>query len=96
MYKASTSKDRIHRAVTWELMGYDHMAPVCGSHRSEPTSVMPSGYNCPDCLRITPGLQLRGQLEAALSNIDVLSVPECVRAGLQEIAAQLGIEQNPD
>ena len=92
----STSKDPIHRAVTWELAGYEYMNPVCGADRSEPKSVMPSGYDCPDCLRITPGLQLRGQLEAALSDIDVLSVPDPMRADLRKIAARLGIEQNPD
>ncbi len=71
----------VHRIVDFAVSGRRQGDAVCGASNGTLT-FMPSSYDCPDCLSLTPGLQLLGYLEVALENIEELPVRGDVKASL--------------
>ena len=47
------------------------------------------GYDCPVCRDLTPGNQVRGELERVLDSLDIIRANELVREKLQEIKNML-------
>ena len=58
----------IHRANTWDDFQSDnYYKPACKVDSAE-ISQMPSGYDCPTCVEIVPGLQVMAELKNVCKN----------------------------
>lgn len=86
-----TPKCYTHRAATWNS---GSLEPACGAI-SDAVSMRPSGYDCPVCLEVAPGLQLRRYLNILISGNapEQIAAPESVKAHLRAIQAILN--RNP-
>ena len=77
----------IHRMVDFDASTHPYGSRVCGATDGK-HSIMASGYDCPQCVELTPGLQMLGILERLLANEDYdrMPVPPTVISRLDAIA----------
>ena len=76
-----------HRTVDFDVSTVDYWTRVCGATDGE-QSMLPGRYDCPQCVELTPGLQILGLLERLLANEDYdrMPVPPTVISRLDAIA----------
>ena len=88
----------IHRMIDWiekvdNPFAGDYGGIVCGVERAEgiQTSIMASGYDCPDCLRLTPIRQRAASISRVLADVRRYGPQEAV-APLEQAYAILRAE----